>query len=531
MSAEAGAAVSTFRGRISPTSGVRGLIDAAWTDWPQARLAKILANVGIFLAWFLLVAITTHYHVYWRDEVRPLSLVGEARTLWSLPVVIHNEGHPALWYVLLWIAVHVIQAKIALQLLAFTVAALAVGLFLFLSPFPFWWRALFVLGNPFAYEYAVMPRNYGIVALVLFFFVVAYVRKASPLILGLLLFLLAQTHVLAAMLVPLLLALVLYERAGVERLHSRATAELLLCALLALGGVTAAFLTVYPTQQDLAVGAGLHPSWTSVLLALALPGEGLFKLTYLFPFLGSLLIYGSVFGLVARPQLIAAALLSLWGFTLFFETVDAADYRQAAIWWVFLVSLYWIALSSREPGLTNRPNAFGVAITLFMPAILLLNIGASTVRILEDVAFEPASQSEAIGSLLNSNSELRRAILIPVQEQSAEAIPYYANNPIYLLREGKFGKTATLSSRAKADLTLGFVVAKARALRSETGRPVIFLCEYPLEPADAGQIFSRPDDWRFRYTAVELAGFREAFRQLPLGRHARNEDLDVYVLR
>ena len=134
-----------LRRQTTASWSIRAFVDAAWSDWPCTRSAKLLINAAVFLAWCLLVAITTQYHVYWRDEVRALSLVEEARTLWSIPAVIHNEGHPALWYVLLWLAVHFIQSKIALQLLAFTVVAVAVGLFLFLSPFPFWWRALFVL--------------------------------------------------------------------------------------------------------------------------------------------------------------------------------------------------------------------------------------------------------------------------------------------------------------------------------------------------------------------------------------------------
>ena len=55
------------------------------------------------IAWLVYICLTSAQHVPWRDEVRALS-IARAGPFWELPKLLHNEGHPALWYFLLNIA-------------------------------------------------------------------------------------------------------------------------------------------------------------------------------------------------------------------------------------------------------------------------------------------------------------------------------------------------------------------------------------------------------------------------------------------
>jgi hypothetical protein len=268
----------------------------------------------------------------------------------------------------------------------------------------------------------------------------------------------------------------------------------------------------------------------SVLLALLNPGVDMFKMPYLSPVLVSLPIYCSVIGLTSRPHLLAVGLGSLWSFMLFFEIIFGPAYRHNAIWWVFLVALYWIALSE-GPRLPKTSRVFAAATVIAMPIILIMNFAYGAMFVVGDIAVRKASESQAIGKLLNSSAILRKAIVIVEPETSGEAIPYYADNQVYLAREGKYGKVSTASSKSITDLTLGRVTAIANSLRTATGRPVIFLCEYPIAPGSVDRIFGKRDEWYFHYSAVELRQFRAAFVQLPTVHDARNENLDAYFLR
>ena len=103
------------------------------------------------------------FHEPWRDEVRAWSLVRECEHVWEIfPRLRSNEGHPGLWYVLLFFADQIFRTPRVLPWLAAAIAIVAAGLFLWRAPFPRWQKLLFLAGVVPLYEYSVMARNYGI---------------------------------------------------------------------------------------------------------------------------------------------------------------------------------------------------------------------------------------------------------------------------------------------------------------------------------------------------------------------------------
>jgi len=165
--------------------------------------ANLLWCSAIFAAWAAIVVVAELHHEFWRDEVRALTLALDADSLFSIPAIIHGEGHPALWYLLLRTSYDILGTKAVLPLLNLITAAAAVIIFLWRAPFSLWWKALFILSAIAAYEYSVMARNYSIVMLLMFVYAAVYTaRKRSPLWLVLILFLLTQTHIIATLLIP-----------------------------------------------------------------------------------------------------------------------------------------------------------------------------------------------------------------------------------------------------------------------------------------------------------------------------------------
>src|SRR6516165_10644318 len=96
--------------------------------------APVLWGLVIFAAWAAIVAVGELHHVFWRDEVRALSLAQSAHSLLSIPATIQGEGHPALWYILLRGFYDILGTQMVLPLVSILVAAAAVIIFLWRAP-------------------------------------------------------------------------------------------------------------------------------------------------------------------------------------------------------------------------------------------------------------------------------------------------------------------------------------------------------------------------------------------------------------
>ena len=97
--------------------------------------------------------------------------------------LIHNsrgEGHPLLWYLLLWAISRATRSLVAMQLLHLTIATAAAACVLWRAPFRRWQRAALIFGYFPLYEYSAISRNYALGMLLLFVFCIVAVRSPRP---------------------------------------------------------------------------------------------------------------------------------------------------------------------------------------------------------------------------------------------------------------------------------------------------------------------------------------------------------------
>jgi hypothetical protein len=520
---------------------------------PRARSrAAVLWLLAIFAAWAAVVAFAELHHQFWRDEVRALSLALDADSLLSVPAAIHGEGHPALWYLLLRTAYDIFGTKAVLPLLNLIITAAAVIIFLWHAPFSLWWKALFLLSAIAAYEYSVMARNYSIVMLLMFVYAVIYTApQRSALWLVLILFLLTQTHVIATLLVPFYLFIWFGDWWSARRSGPAPQDplwSLILAVFVSSAGALAAFVTVYPTNNDLMLQT--YPDAMQMLHAIGsailqpghfycephpepggcLPGKWRWAET-----MWTILLYLVIAGLAVRLRLLLSALGGLWLTALFFQLIYRGFYRHQAIWIIFLITLYWFAFASREQSVQLGPaKKFRPLIYSFYGAFaVLLVLHTGILKVYQGTAYE-ISKSRAFADLVRQSPDLRNALIVADPDHMAEAIPYYVDNDMYLARAGKFGKVATWSSRtSNLDLTLDDILVTARTLKKETGRPILIVLAYPViagEPQETHELTVAPG-WRVRYDGDEAREFLAATRKLPLGATALLENFDVYLLQ
>ena len=518
-----------------------------------------LVALALFAAWLLLVCFLASRHLLWRDEVKALSIALKDDSIFAMLKELRWEGHPAVWYLLLRAAHVLVPRPEVLMVVSVTVAAIAVLILVLRSPFSLPLLALILIGRFSLYEYSVMARNYGISMLFLFLFAALYERyRNRGLLLGVVLFLLANCNVFSAVLAGGLLLFWLVDIVcGEAADRGRNLRVFLANATLAAIGVVLCALTVFPTPGD-SIGVGLHTVALKPLL------RGIFAPALQFDSWGppsaddltvlaaplakplsaleSLILFGSTLGLLRRKGAFLAALATLVGLSLCFVVLTPGLYRHQALWFVFLICMYWLAMSensSHEPVSQVAANPLVSRLATIGTALFLLILVLQSVYSVETLAgIEVATiadrdtRSANVSSILAGHPELKQAVIIADPDFLVETLPYYVSNPTYLLREQRFGNVVHFTRKAQLDLTLGEVLSDGRRLQQKTGKPVVILLSHPINPALPGQVYREGYNWTFSITPAQARAFQSSTQFLKYRPAAgTSEDYYAYAMK
>lgn len=504
-----------------------------------------LPRAALLCAWAAIVLVMAARHVFWRDEVRALNLALQGDTVVDMLRGLHGEGHPALWYLLLRGAHAVAPIREVLPAVSVAVAAAAMALLVFRSPFRPLVIALILFSGFALFEYSVVARNYGISMLVLFALAHLYPRyRDRGAVVGILLALLCNTNVPSALLAACFLLFWLIDVMGEEGLRwGRKYRLLLLNGAIAAAGALVCFLTVFPTVHDAAqadVAGSLTPA--GIAAALVSTADSFWLLlphgTPPAPAIRAALaivLAGSLLGLARSPGALLSSLLALAGFQLFFQLVYPGGYRHQALFLVYLIAMYWLVARGHGGRWPERwgsggPGRIETAGRWLFVLLLAIQVVKSADPLSREAEGRPHSRARDLGDLL-ARERLRHAVLIADPDILLEPMPYYAPNPIYLMREQRFGSVPRFTRRARVDLSLDDYLADARALRARTGRPVVILMMHRLDPVRAPFRLREVYAWNFSADPAQVRRFQAATRRLASFKPAvTDESYDVYLL-
>ncbi|XZF13685.1 hypothetical protein ACTHGU_18040 [Chitinophagaceae bacterium MMS25-I14] len=157
---------------------------------------------SIFAVYLTLLAISISHHELWGDELHSWNI---AKASGSFTELLHNtryEGHPPVWYTLMWLLSKCTHNLVYLQCLQFCIISATIFVFLFYSPFPKIVKALLPFGYFFLYEYGTLSRNYAVGVLLAFIICLLLQRqgKTNYILYYLSLLLLSNTHLLGLLL-------------------------------------------------------------------------------------------------------------------------------------------------------------------------------------------------------------------------------------------------------------------------------------------------------------------------------------------
>lgn len=231
LSVEQRESVTTVEHAATP----RYLSPSFWPEW---------AALSLYAA---LVALAIPYHEPFVDEAQAWQL---ARTL-SLHDLfvkyIRYEGSPGLWHFLLWILSRAHVSYSGLHWICGAIAVTATSLFVFRAPFPRYLK----LTLPFTYfllfHYAVVARNYVLAPLLLY--AIALCWKKNPITLALLLGLLANATLHAAVMSGALAIIYGLAQIREEKAWKPRLARLLPAAIILLAFYAFAIWTAFPPHD------------------------------------------------------------------------------------------------------------------------------------------------------------------------------------------------------------------------------------------------------------------------------------------
>jgi len=145
---------------------------------PLHQSASSTRDLLLALPFLILLYVQLAHHVMWRDELNALAIAWASPTISSLFWHIHREGHPWLWYMILWIPSRFTQSVLVLKVVQGIVST-AIILFVALrSPFRAWEKALVLASYFFVFEYTILARMYGVMLLI--FVVYLWWRTTRP---------------------------------------------------------------------------------------------------------------------------------------------------------------------------------------------------------------------------------------------------------------------------------------------------------------------------------------------------------------
>ncbi|MEO8576699.1 MAG: hypothetical protein ABI556_08370, partial [Gemmatimonadales bacterium] len=308
-------------------------------------------------------------HEMWRDEVRAFSVATRAASWGQMLSDLHQEGHPALWYVVLRSGYAITHSNLVLPVAAIGISIATAYLILRYAPFPFWLRLLAVFGAFLGFELSVMARNYGIGVLFMIATCVVFPRRGEkPWLPAIFLALMANTSVHAALAAMVILFVWIVSDAVDDDRHSSLLRPASIGSIsFVVAAIAFAFATASPTPDMAWASTARHLSADHIIrtifsdpgLALhgvlesnvAAAGEFPWRYLHIDPGFASRIIVDAVllwlWRAVGRRFIHGAAMLiAIIGFELLFREVYSGALRHEAVIAFLLFSIAWLAVDA-----------------------------------------------------------------------------------------------------------------------------------------------------------------------------------------
>jgi hypothetical protein len=232
--------------------------------------------------------------------------------------------------------------------------------------------------------------------------------------------------------------------------------------------------------------------------------------------------------------------LAAVGLGLFFhlEFPTTALRHQAAFYLLFIIVMWLDRLTAimdvkwpLKP-LQSAGDFVGRHKEAVLTLVLVLQVCMAYPEIKKDLRTD-YSPARRLAQFLKHDPALAKAVVIPEPDTFAEALPYYAHNPIYIAREKRFEKCTRFTTESQGYYSLTELVADSRKIKDQTGQPVVILMGHTLSMQGPFKIvFSLGTRKVFTYTPESLKAFYDqTVKVASFHQTLTDEEYDVYLLK
>ena len=463
----------------------------------------------------VLLALVTWRHEMWIDEAQAWLISRDSHSLPALFHALRYEGHPALWYLILYIPAHISANPVSMQVINFVIAAALAWVVLSAQELPRPIRALIIFSYFVFYQDGVIARNYELAMLLLVGAARCLTGKRQYRKLAILLLALSiNAHVFAMPVAVALAAWAFYfaklktwKDAG-RLLRDR---EFLAAVVVLTAGGILALLTVWPAK-DLVAQESLMPTIGGDFLVSA----GAVWLSF-FPRLpGPVQIFLRPFH-ASIPATVVFSLALLAFVTLLLRTKAARIFFLACAFleialialtvgrpfvhhlcFFFAALVIALMLDDRHGAASNTPprwlsNRFAsVALLVFFLIQVLCAADAAQLD-----WRRPYSGSKGVSLWLKANHLNHNPLVLEPSGETTGIVAYLELPNAYYPSCRCFGSYEVRNTRRRAHRMA--TASELKMVRGKSPLPVILISNQRLEPASAGslglvEIYASPKD-------------------------------------
>jgi hypothetical protein len=139
-------------------------------------------NAAVLLPFLIIYWANIAHHTMFFDEVNAWAISVASPNLSVLFHHVHFEGHPWLWYFILWIPSRLTHDPVGMKWVVAIFGTASITIFGMMSPFHRWQRALILSSYFFMWEYTVMCRMYTVMLLLAILYAVRRSRRPTGVI-------------------------------------------------------------------------------------------------------------------------------------------------------------------------------------------------------------------------------------------------------------------------------------------------------------------------------------------------------------
>jgi hypothetical protein len=373
----------------------------------------------VVLAYLPVAIFAILHHEMWRDELHCWLVARDSATPWDVVRNRAYDGHPPLWYLLLWVLEKTTHDPRSMQVVHVAIAAGVVWVFACFAPFARFVRALFPFGYFPAYEYAAISRCYGLALLFGLLLCVHHPRRLErPGRTALLIAALALTTTVATMVAAAYAAALIVEWFFARRAGDRTARRAWIPIGSAAAAVIAAAICAWPPRDSTVT----QVKWPSAMPSDDAPTR---LIAGLLPIPNADFFYWNSNALLSfepfrRVAFVVSLALAAWllfvlsrdrgAATLFgvgtvllvalFAGVYGGDVRHHGFFFVLLVMSAWMAARGAT-GQNDSPwsRVRDAALVPTLTAVLLVHIPAAAIAIAYDYRYIFSSGGRAANVL------------------------------------------------------------------------------------------------------------------------------------